>query len=306
MFLGHLSSIISVYVKNYPGGNKIMLLGIVSALSVLAAAGICVGTGAFETFNWIWVMPLGFIGAFLVLAGIAFGIFLLICSFIDLEKQRDEDSPWFRKMVLLYIRAVLTILPVRIRMQGVENVPKDGRFLLVSNHLANIDPAFLLNCFTKSQLAFVAKRETAQMFLVNKVLAKLLCPLINRENDREALKTILRCISLLKNDTVSVAIFPEGRINAYRKLAHFRPGVFKIAQKANVPVVVCTLKGTNTVIKNLLKCKGSTVDIHLLGVIPAEEVNSKNTVEVAEQVYRMMAADLGPEHVLTPEEEENA
>jgi len=283
-----------------------MLLGIVSALSVLAAAGLCYSNGAFENLNWIWALPLGFLGAFLVFAGIAFGIFLLICKFVDPEKPREEDTPWFRKMVLVYVKAVLTLLPVKIRTQGLENIPRDGRFLLVCNHLANIDPAFLLTAFPKSQLAFVAKRETAQMFLVNKVLPMLLCPLINRENDREALKTILRCISLIKNDTVSVAIFPEGRINSYRKLAHFRPGVFKIAQKANVPVVVCTLKGTNTVIPNLLKCKGSTVDIHLLGIVPAEEVKSKNTVEVAEQVYQMMAADLGPEHVLTPEEEEKA
>ena len=144
------------------------------------------------------------------------------------------------------------------------------------------------------------------MFLVNKVMPKLLCQYINRENDREALKTILKCISLLKEDKVSIAIFPEGRINSYRKLAHFRPGVFKIAQKAQVPVVVCTLQNTNKAIGRLLKGKGTTIHLHLLDVIPAEDLAGKQTTEIAERIYEMMAEDLGKENVLTPEEEEKA
>ena len=174
------------------------------------------------------------------------------------------------------------------------------------NHLHNIDPAFIMNAFPKSQLSFVAKREAKEMFLVGKVIGKLMGSFINRENDREALKTILRCIHLLKEDKASVAIFPEGRINKFRKLAHFRPGVFKIAQKADVPVVVCTLRGTQTVLERLLKCKPSKVELHLLEVIPAQELQGVTTVDIADRVYKLMADDLGPENILTPEEEESA
>lgn len=283
-----------------------MLISMIVALSLAAAVGLCAGTGAFDTLDFLWQLPVGFAGAFLLLVILACLVLLVICAFIDPEKPRDKDTPWFRKLILMYVHAILTILPVKIRTEGLEKIPQDGRFLLVSNHLHNIDPAFFLECFPKSQLAFVAKQETKGMPLIRKVLPKLLCQPINRENDREALKTIIRCIQLLKNDTVSVGIFPEGRINSYRKLAHFRPGVFKIAQKANVPVVVCTILNTNHVIANLLKLKPTTVHFHLLDVIPAEEVCAHTTVEMAERVYQMMAADLGAENVLTPEEEENA
>ena len=283
-----------------------MLLCMLSALSVLAAAGIGYASDAFCGFNWIWVLPVSFLGSFLVLTAAAFGLFVLICAFIDADKVREEDSPWFRKMVLTYIHAVLAILPVKLIVQGSEKIPADGRFLLVCNHLHNIDPVFILRAFPKSQLSFVAKREAKEMFLVGKALSMLMGSFINRENDREALKTILRSISLIKQDKASVAIFPEGRINPYRKLAHFRPGVFKIAQKANVPVVVCTLRDTQYVLDQLMHFKGSKVELRLLDVIPAETLKDRNTVEIAEQVYEMMAQDLGPERVLTPEEEENA
>ena len=277
-----------------------MLLLIVTVLALASA--VALGFAS----NILWLIPAFFVGAFLVLVVLAFGFLVLVCACIDPEKPRDEDSPLFRKMVMTYVHAILTILPIKVRTRGLEKTPKDGRFLLVCNHLDNIDPAFLLHCFPKSQLAFVAKKETKNMFLVNKVLPMLLCQMIDRENDREALKTIIKCIGMLKEDKVSVAIFPEGRINKYRKLAHFRPGVFKIAQKAGVPIVVCTLQNTNHAIGRLLKLKGTTVDVHLLDVITPEQFADLTTVEVAEKVYAMMAADLGPENVLTPEEEENS
>ena len=282
-----------------------MLFAMLCALSFFGAVLFCAGTGAFDTLQFLWLLPLGCIGGFLLLAVLCFGFLLIVCAFIDPEKPREKDTPWFRWLIMQYIHTILTVLPIKIRTQGMETKLPEGRFMLVCNHLDNIDPAFLYYCFPQGQMSFVAKRETANMPVVNKALPKLLCPTINRENDREALKSILRCIQLLKTDTVSIAVFPEGRINPYRKLAHFRPGVFKIAQKAEVPVVVCTLKGTNHVIPRLLKLKGSAVDVHLLGVIPPQEHLQKTTVEVAEKIYTMMAQDLGPENILTPEEEEN-
>ena len=280
-----------------------MLICMMLIFAAACGVALCCLGGGFLGFGWLWQLPVGFLGGFLVAAGLAFAFLLIACAAVDPDKPRDEDSPWFRRMILWYIDAIITVLPVRVRTQGLEKIPTQGRFLLVCNHLDNIDPAFILRAFPKSQLAFVAKQEAGQMFLVGKVLPKLLCPLINRENDRQALKTILRCISLIKTDTVSVAIFPEGRINPYRKLAHFRPGVFKIAQKANVPIVVCTIRNTQNVMKDLRRGKCSTVELHLLDVIPAEQIQDQTTVEVAERIYEMMAADLGPENILSPEEE---
>ena len=130
------------------------------------------------------------------------------------------------------------------------------------------------------------------------MMHKLMAQLINRENDREALKTILKCIEILKEDKASVAVFPEGGIlTEDGKLHHFKPGVFKIAQKANVPIVVCTLKNTKDVVRNLLRFKKSRVELNVLEVIPAETVKARKTVEIAEYCHDLMAADLGPDLV---------
>ena len=73
-----------------------MLLGLVCALSFLTAVLLCAGTGAFDTFAFLWLVPVGFLGAFLVLTAIGFGIFLLVCKRIDPEKQYEKEDPFFR------------------------------------------------------------------------------------------------------------------------------------------------------------------------------------------------------------------
>ena len=252
---------------------------------------------------WLWLLPVSFAAGFLLAAALTFGLLVLICKCIDPDKPREKDNRAFRAFAIWCIQVALVFLPVRIHTKGLEKRPKGGRFLLVCNHLHEIDPAVLLYYFRRTPIAFIAKQEAKNMPLLNKAMPMLLCPYINRENDREALKTILRCIKLLKDDVVSIGVFPEGYIHKKRKLHHFRPGVFKIAQKANVPIVVCTLTNTHHVIKNSMKLKFTDVDMHVLDVIPAETVQSKSTTELAEEIYGMMAADLGPENILTPEEE---
>lgn len=274
-----------------------MGLKLFAALSLLVGVLLCVFLGGFESLMWLWLLPLGAVGALLVLAALVFLFLLIACALIDPDKEQQDDSKFFRVLVNLIVETLFPFARVKINTQGLEKTPKDGRFLLVCNHIHDIDPAVLFKCFPKSQLAFVGKQEVRDMFLVGKIMPKLLCQFINRENDKEALKTILKCISLLKGDKVSIAVFPEGYIRPNRKLHHFRPGVFKIAQKAKVPIVVCTLQGSQYVMKNFLKLKPSTVDLHLLDVISTEALQGRTTVEIAQQVYTMMAQDLGPENV---------
>ncbi len=274
-----------------------MLLGVFALISAAVAVLVCQCSGAFADLWWLLWLPLSFLGCFLVLAALTFGFLLLLCSRVDQDKEQEEDDPLYRTVANVCIAAALPVLQIHIQKKGMEKLPKSGRFLLVCNHVSLADPVMLLHCFSRSQLAFISKRENKSMFVVGPLLHKMLGQLINRENDREALKTILKCIQILKEDKASVAVFPEGGIHDDRKFHHLRPGVFKIAQKANVPIVVCTLKGTLNVIPNLSKLKRSDVELNLLEVIPAEELKDVTTVEIAQRVYRLMADDLGPELV---------
>ncbi len=271
-----------------------MVLKAITVISVLAAGLAAVFAGA----GWIWALLGTFVGTWLGLALIFFLVVVVACALVDPSVPQEEDSPFYRRLMYLAIEAALAVIGVRLETEGLEKTPKDGRFLLVSNHIYDLDPLVLHTCFQKSQLAFITKWENCSMFVVGKLMHKTLCQPINRENDREALKTILKCIQILKKDQASVAVFPEGYTSLDRKLHHFRPGVFKIAQKAGVPIVVCTVQDTYKTFANLKKLKTTKVKVHLLEVIPAQELQGVTTVEIADRVHKLMAEDLGPGQVL--------
>ena len=274
-----------------------MLIILCLLAGVGCSLGVCLGADAFLSLAWLYLLPLSFLGGVVLAAALAAAFLLIACAVVDMKVMPEEDSKFYRGMTQVYIEAIKRVLGLKIETEGLEKTPTDTRFLLVCNHISDMDPVVLFHCFYKSTMAFISKRENDQRPLVGQIQRKILCQPINRENDREALKTILRCIQLIKEDKVSIGVFPEGYTSLDGKLRHFRNGVFKIAQKANVPVVVCTVRGTRESMESIFKLKGGYVKLKLLEVIPAEEVKEMNTTDLGERVYGIMAKDLGPENV---------
>ncbi|MBR4290055.1 MAG: 1-acyl-sn-glycerol-3-phosphate acyltransferase [Oscillospiraceae bacterium] len=273
-----------------------MLLLLIAVLALLAGVVVCGSCGVFAAPVGLLWLAASFLGFFLLFALLGFLFVLYLCKRVDQSMPQEEDSRFYRIAADLIVESALPVLRIRIKKIGIEKVPTEGRFLLVCNHCNDSDPIILLRCLRKFQLAFISKRENSTMFVIGPMMHKLLCQLINRENDREALKTILNCIQILKEDKASIAVFPEGGIlSEDGKLHHFRPGVFKIAQKANVPIVVCTLRNTKDVVKNIKRLRPSSVELRVLEVIPAEELKGVTTVDIAHRCYGLMAADLGPD-----------
>lgn len=273
-----------------------MLYASMLVFAAIAAVGICFLAGGFESLAWLWLLPVGFLGGFLTAFLLMFLFIYILVSRVDTSVPQEHDDPFFRKVTYLYAEAILPLLRMKVHTRGLEKTPREGRFLLVCNHLFELDPVVLYAYFQQSQLAFISKRENNDMFIIGRLMHRLMAQLINRENDREALKTILKCVQLLQENEVSIAVFPEGYISKNHHLMHFRSGALKIATKAKVPIVVCTIQGTDKVVGNIKRLRSTPIELHLLDVITPEEMRGRTTTDIGEQIYRMMAADLGPDY----------
>ena len=171
-------------------------------------------------------------------------------------------------------------------------MPREGRFLLVSNHLFAFDPIVFYYAMPWAELAFVSKTENFSLPIVAQVMRKILCLPLDRNNDREALKAILKAIQFLKEDKASIAVFPEGGTSKSGLLQPFRNGAFKIAQKAGVLIVVCALTNTKAILKNMFRRK-TDVYLDVLDVVPASEVTAhKTTAEIGDRVHKKFSEGL--------------
>lgn len=276
------------------------MLGIV-LLALAGACGICLGTGAFCTLGVLWKLPLLTLGLTFGLLILAFLFLWFSCALVNMKKPQEKDSAFYRWLIYRYCGLAMTILQVRFQASGFDQIPNKGRFLLVCNHLSLMDPLILHHFFRKSQLAFISKKENYSMFIINKLMYKTLCMSLDREDDRAALHTIKRAIYLLQEDMASVAVFPEGYCSVDGKLHHFRNGVFKIAQRTGVPIVVCSLQNTKPIFRNALHLRRTVVPIRLVRVIQPEEYAGMMTAQIAALVYDSMSASL-PKELVAQEE----
>lgn len=210
---------------------------------------------------------------------------------VDLNKPVKENHPVARGIILHFLGMICRVGRLRIHTTGWENIP-DGRFLLVGNHRSNFDPIVIIWSLRRRgvDLAFVTKAENMKIPLVRYIhMANFL--VIDREDPRKAIATINEAADLLKNDVVSMGVYPEGTRNKGKGLLPFHNAVFKIAQKAKVPVVVATLKGTQLVHERA-PWKHTDISLHFCACIPKEEVAALSTKDLGEAVRQALEKDL--------------
>ena len=241
-----------------------------------------------QSYSW-WLVPVILIGAFFALILLHVAVLAISIVMVDLNKS-PLDTNFFRALVKGFLQIAFPVLRVKVHVTGIEKIPTDGPFLLVSNHIHDLDPAIIYHAVPDSRLAFIAKKEVRDLFpFVYKALHKLSGLPIDRENNREAAKTIINATKLIKDKTNSVAVFPEGYVSLSGELLPIRAGALKMATKSGAKIVVCTLWGTKDIPKNLFKRK-TDVYFDVLDVI--DTVDNQHTTEIGEQIHTLMSESL--------------
>lgn len=138
----------------------------------------------------------------------------------------------------------------RLRAEGVENVPKEGGFVLAANHLSNFDPWPLgIPLFPKRYLRFMAKSELFWWPLGPIIKSGGAFQVRRGEGDLEAMRTAME---LVREGHV-VVMFPHGTrarkgiTKKYQPRAH--SGAARIALEADVPLVPAAIAGTDRLLR---------------------------------------------------------
>ena len=233
-------------------------------VSLLLSGGYLWLRGLFGSWNALWQFPLAFLICFLGLILLFILVLFLSTRFVNPKKEVEKPSSYFRFMLNQLCRMLLILAGVQVHVTGIEKVPRDRRFMLVSNHLFAYDPVVYYYAMPWADLAFLSKKENFSLVMVAEIMREVLCLPLDRENDREALKAILKAIQFLKEDKCSIGVFAEGGTSKTGELKPFRNGAFKVAQRAEVPIVVCAIANTRAIFRNMFR-RRTDVYLDVLG-----------------------------------------
>jgi 1-acyl-sn-glycerol-3-phosphate acyltransferase len=93
----------------------------------------------------------------------------------------------------------------------------------------------------------------------------------------------------------SLAVFPEGTRTPTGRLQEFRPGAFKIALRAGVPIVPVTIRGTFKLLpKTTLAPRPGRVDVFIGKPIDTLEYTEQRLPELIARTRKAIDANLEP------------
>ena len=149
----------------------------------------------------------------------------------------------------LLLKALMRLL-WRVRVEGLENVPRSGGFLLASNHLSFID-SLVIPVLVPRRVAFLAKAEYFEGRGLRGLLTRgwfvaLGAVPVRRGSHGEAMASLQLALHVLR-DGDGFGIYPEGTRSRDGRLYRGRTGVAWLALASGAPVVPVGVIGTDRV-----------------------------------------------------------
>lgn len=205
-----------------------------------------------------------------------------------------ERRGWYR-VVIWFIRSLLRILS-RYEIEGLEHVPDQGPFLLVSNHLHWLDPPVLGAAFPHRAVVFAAEKWENH-WLLGPFLSSLGAIFVNRgEADRKALR---QALAVLHGGGV-LGLAPEGTRSKTGSMQRGRSGAAYMAYRTGSSLVPVVAWGQEEVFPSLWRLRRATVHVVFGPSFRPPPVEGKASAAqvhaFAEEIMYRLAALLPPEY----------
>jgi len=212
----------------------------------------------------------------IIAATIVFGAISLTVSFFDPTRRKQNA------IARAWARVLLAVSRVKVRVEGLEKIKEDGSYVFVSNHLSYMDtPVALANI--PVQFRFLAKRGLFQIPFMGWHLARAGHIPVPRGDARAAVKTMTLAAQVVREQKISLLIFPEGGRSRKGEMRPFMEGAAYIAIRAGVPLVPIGLQGTREVLPyGSGNIRGGAVILRIGDPIPTDQATLRDRVHLTE------------------------
>ena len=169
------------------------------------------------------------------------GLYLTNSYGIKLRKTKDPMEK--KKLRLAYSKDQLSALNITVTVENPEKIPKEGEYLLISNHRSIIDPPILEIALQDTGLfgLWVSKKELYNSPFFGLFVRNAGSILLDREKSQ--MSGFFAEIKKGVSEGSSIFIFPEGTRNKTEQpLGAFKDGSRIIALKNRLPILPVYIK----------------------------------------------------------------
>ena len=132
---------------------------------------------------------------------------------------------------------------IKLRVVGKENFDNNKQYIFAPNHSSLIDFQVLLIAVNQ-YLVFVAKKELDRIPIFNTIIKTAGFVLVDRRNNKEAVKSLEDLRLDMETYPRSVAIFPEGTRSKDGNLQDFKKGAAVFGIDTGMPIIPVAITGS--------------------------------------------------------------
>jgi 1-acyl-sn-glycerol-3-phosphate acyltransferase len=164
-----------------------------------------------------------------------------------------------RNVIRWLVRLIFDIV-ARVEPKGYEYLPKQGSFVIATNHLGILDAPAAFYALDRWDMFVLVGEKWGKVAILRWLGKYLNFIFIDRFNPD--IKTLRKVISLMEHDNILV-IAPEGTRSRVGSLIEARPGVSYLASKLNRPILPVAITGTEdeVVFGNLKKLRRAHITL---------------------------------------------
>src|SRR5271157_4401598 len=227
-----------------------------------------------------------FAAPLIILSTIFFGLISVAISFFD--KTGDRQI----RVARAWARSLLLVSGIRVTVEGLEHIRRDGSYVLASNHASYMDTPVVMASIPV-QFRFLAKRGLFQIPLVGTHLGQAGHIPVPREDPRASVKTMQLAAQTIVRRHISMLIFPEGGRSLDGVLQPFKEGAAYIAIRAGAPIVPLVLIGTHDVLPmHSSIVRPGCVTLRVLPPIETTALTLKDRGRLTEQLHELIGNQL--------------
>jgi 1-acyl-sn-glycerol-3-phosphate acyltransferase len=181
-------------------------------------------------------------------AGYAYALTSVLCVLAFFPVVLLPNSGWRWRVFRAVCRTMAFLQGMRIDVDGLEHLPRDGDCLLVSNHPSYVD-SYVIPAALPIQFRFVAKVELTRRFFPRLFIGRLGTEYVERFDKQRGIADARR-IGRGARDGPPLCFYPEGGTSRVPGLRAFQMGAFVVAAESGLKVVPIALRGTRSVLRS--------------------------------------------------------
>lgn len=219
-------------------------------------------------------------------ATVILGIIAMVLAFINPKMHL------ITLVMRVWGRVVLSLVAIRVDVEGAELLDPRGSYMLVSNHQSAIDPPIHL-AYLPVSVRFLAKKELFRIPIFGQAMRAVGMVEIDRTAHGAAHRSINRQVARVMDMEKSLIIYPEGTRTADGQLRPFKKGAFRIAVDNGLPIVPLTLhKAFEAWPPTSRICIGGRVKVVIHEPIPTEGLGAADLNDLSDRVRTVIGDTL--------------